>query len=350
MDRALQVVIMHNFLKRDSAECFLNQLKQYTNSSDFIQLLQDKEKAKLFYKALGWYESGTYFGDLAAEILSGFSQSHPDVIADVIKQEKPLYEVGCQLIAYIFKNHYRFDRDKLYSCLVHYADHVNETIHAIINTLKPKEQINILGFGLRDGAYELSLANRLYAQGLAKKVTVYGFDPDSHEVNSSIQKITPAQLFAADCPKFDLIISRWVLHHVHFAERWDGLTQCINQANPQAKILIIEEGCFPLAGHYRFEVACYELLLACADVMINAGLHQQWLKDIAAGVDEPFFIRYLTANDLYQIEKQLVLPCTRTIYEVGPDFFGQTIISYDVVTTKQTTAKQKQTSLAMDVF
>jgi len=120
---------------------------------DFIQLLQDKEKAKLFYKALGWYESGTYFGDLAAEILSGFSQSHPDIIAYVIKQEKPLYEVGRQLIAYIFKNHYRFDRDKLYSCLVYYADHVNETIHAIINTLAPKDQVTILGFGLRDGAY-----------------------------------------------------------------------------------------------------------------------------------------------------------------------------------------------------
>ncbi len=340
---------MNNFLKRDSAKIFFKCLEQHANTRDFIPLLQNQERAKLFYKALGWYESGHYFGDLAAEILSGFSQTHADLLAAVLSQQRPLYELGRKLINYIFEQGYTFDKDRLYSCLVHYANQVDNTVNAILHSLTPKEQVNILGFGLRDGDYELSLANLLSKQGLAKKVTVYGYDPDSREVDSRVQMITPKQLFSNACPRFDLILSRWVLHHVNFNERWNGLVQCINQANTFAKILIIEEGCFPETGDYRFEVACYELLLACADVMINAGLHQQWLKDIAAGVDQPFFISYLTANDISHIEKRLKVNIKSTVQEVGPDFFGQTIISYDVLPTHPMTVKKMDQHLLMDV-
>lgn len=348
MDRALQVVIMSKFLKRDSAKHFLNCLEQQINARDFILLLQNKAQAKHFYRALGWYESGSYFADLAAEILSGFSQHQADLMAAVLAQEKPLYELGRKLITYIFQQGYTFDRERLYSCLVHYANQVDDAVNTILHTLTPKKQVNILGFGLRDGAYELSLASLLSQHGLAEHVTVYGFDPDSREMDSRVQMITSEQLFLGDCPRFDLILSRWVLHHVNFNERWDGFVQCINQANPFAKVLIIEEGCFPAAGVYRFEVACYELLLACADVIINAGLHQQWLKDIAAGVDQPFFISYLTADDISQIENQLKVKVKPTAQEIGPDFFGQTIISYDVLPTHATTFKQKD-ELLMDV-
>jgi hypothetical protein len=96
-------------------------------------------------------------------------------------------------------------------------------------------------YGLADGVHEQRLAARLAEQGTT--VELFGYDPGNPSFDrQAIYPWTPATREANASPLFDIILARWVFHHVRPAQRWDALAARVRCCKPGASLLIIEEG------------------------------------------------------------------------------------------------------------
>ena len=193
-----------------------------------------------------------------------------------------------------------------------------------LQVFSPRTAVNILGFGCDEGAYELALGQHLVDRGLAKEVKVYGYDPYATR-SKDITYLTPQQLRDSHAPSFDLIIARWVLHHVYQGDRWDDFLCCLNKAQTDALALIVEHGF--LDGNYSVEdKQLYELFNALFDVVANIGLRPQYFFTKDNRVKDDFYVKYLEKGEFdffTNHNKRLVTP--PKVYEVGPRFPSQTL-------------------------
>jgi len=191
--------------------------------------------------------------------------------------------------------------------------------------ITPKESINILGFGLDEGYYEKSLSQFLIDHGIAKTVNIYGFDPYAQKT-PDIEYLIPEQLISDKVPRFDVVVARWVLHHVALQHRWGDLINCINHCNSGARVLIVEHG-FLKKQHSLADKKLYYLLNATFDIIANIGLRPRYFTNTAPDLGANFFIRYLEPEDFSAIKNSVSLQITQDIFEVGPGFPNQTICS-----------------------
>jgi hypothetical protein len=202
---------------------------------------------------------------------------------------------------------------------------INSSIQKELQKINPKPNINILGFGLDEGCYEKTLGEFLLANKIAKSVNIYGFDPYALKT-PGIKYLTPEELGSNDI-SFDLIIARWVLHHVELRHRWGDLEKCINQCSADAMVLIVEHG-FLQKNMPVLEKKSYYLFNALFDIVANIGLRPRYFYHPISGIKNDFFIQYLELKDLESIKKNIKVNCVENIYEVGPSFPNQTLISY----------------------
>ena len=108
-------------------------------------------------------------------------------------------------------------------------------------------------------------------------------------------------------------------------QRWGALVACIRWCKPGGSLLIIEDGAFSAVKNRA--ALLYELLLGCADVLVNSVLYPGWL---GAGdyPGEHFYLRHLTLADITMLESVFPTHTKRDAEWVHAGFFPQILIRY----------------------
>ncbi|MBU0505379.1 hypothetical protein KJ708_05245 [bacterium] len=182
------------------------------------------------------------------------------------------------------------------------------------------ETVNLLGFGLASGEYEIKLANYILSQQYCKHIKIFGYDPFVQTDNNQINYITLADFNKKQIPKFDIILSRWSLHHVQACERWMPLLSLVNHVNLNAHIFIVEEGPFLLndISNNRRITLLFQVL---EDAFVNYILFPRWC------CSNNYYIEYLSENDIERIESNLSFEYAKNSISL-PGNEGTQIINY----------------------
>ena len=194
-----------------------------------------------------------------------------------------------------------------------------------LEQIKPKKEINLLGFGLDEGHYEQHIAAYLLFSGKAEKVNLFGFDPYAKR-NPAILYLSINELHSNQ-RTFDLIIARWVLHHVEMKSRWSTFVSCINRCNPGAQILVVEHGYLENTSFLNRKFSA--LLNATFDIVSNIGLRPGYFLN-TKNMGEDFYIDYLEPKDFLTINSQVLVNLDMELYDVGPGFPNQTLCKMSI--------------------
>ncbi len=284
--------------------------------------IQNKSALRNTLKHLEVYRSGQYLHDHFTHWLSDYAKSEPAPLQSYFSGNLELNAVCQDFIKFCFYKNIFLDKEKTLQSFEQHNRISDDAFKKELATLK-KEKINLLGFGLGDGYYEKSIADYLVKQGLAQSVKIYGFDPFAEKMED-IQLLTKEMIVASNKPVFDVIIARWVLHHVDLKDRWLDFINCINASAPDSLVLIVEHG---LLQNNRSlpDKKLYQLLNATFDVVANIGIRPHWFTSTMPDIGANFFIHYLEPEDLLHIKNKASIQLTQNIFEVGPNFPNQTI-------------------------
>jgi hypothetical protein len=296
---------------------------------NFILLLADKQSYPKVYNASAWLAWGDYTQKAFSQIISGFVKEHATLIKRYLRQEYTLTTICQTLAQFIFANKMVLNKDEILKCLVHGDAVVDQQVFRAIRAyLKPKETINLLGFGSNQGNYENFIAKFLLDKQLAHRVNIYGFDPYSASFADNIIPLSIEALEQPSTLSFDLIIARWVLHHVSYQERWHTFIKFTNALSKNGLILVLEEGSLA-PDKQALKELMYRFYLGCVDVVINIGLRPEWLLATHSAIGENFFVDYLTQTDFKALEAELKFNYKTDCYALGNDqFFSQNLIIY----------------------
>src|SRR5690606_34311504 len=177
---------------------------------------------------LGFNGSDSYIFDNFSHWLSIYAKAKPDTLHDYFLESSSLNDVCNQFINFCFKHGISLDKHRTLESFHHHNKILDKTIVSELIKVKPRPTINLLGFGLGNGEYEKSIAKKMVEMNIAKQVKIFGFDPYGED-QPDIVALTADQLLTSEVPIFDVVIARWVLHHVDLKHRWADLARCINR-------------------------------------------------------------------------------------------------------------------------
>jgi len=292
-----------------------------------VNLLQQKNDFKNLFKRLNNEIFGAYLCDNFVYWLNNYVISQPFYCIDYLKGNTTLNDLCNNFIQFCFKQKISLDSVKALTAFQKHNLLTDKAIKIELNKIKNKETINLLGFGLGDGEYEKSLAKYLIAIGKTRKVILYGYDPYSRK-NFDIEYLTIDKI-NNDKIVFDVIIARWVLHHIELKYRWNDFIKCVNRINFGSKIIIIEHG-FLMYASLLYE-RIYILFTAIFDVITNISLRPEYFLD-SPEIGKNFYINYLQMKDFLNFKQTIINNnIDFKVYDIGPDFLNQTICRIDMV-------------------
>jgi len=311
------------FKQLDNAAAVAEQLG-CADADAAMQLLGDEATLLHGLTALGWAAAGDYAVVRVAPVLSRFICGHEAPIRSFLHGETPLRDIYCALIVHLGDEGFELDPEQLLVTLRPHERVCHERLLEQLRQLPLRDVVHFLGFGLARGEYEQELADYLVANGLAGEVRLYGCDPYVDFSGSGIEEWTPS---AAGEQQFDLILARWVLHHLEPAFRWQAFTPVARHLAPGGCLLILEEGDFRAADERRFADQLMALVLSSIDVINTLTFVAEWHEKSAESADA-YYLQHLSADEIAVIESGFGFPFERQIIETGPGVFGQTIFAY----------------------
>lgn len=249
-----------------------------------------------------WTRGNTFLKNVIHRSFYEFCLDYKLMLDAYFEEKLELNKLASAYSSFLFKNQTQFkiSKKELINSFQIAEQHIDTALN---NTLSKyffqKKEINILGFGADSGQYEKKSGDFLKSQGLIEQYQLYIYDPyfPTHQRPSNCIYIDNLD---TPLPKFDLILSRWVLHHVHHKNRWENFLKLTNQISDTGLILILEEG--DLKSEYTEKYkANYELLLMFIDVFINFFLRPTWLVDNKKEPASSFFLSYLNQTQLQNL-------------------------------------------------
>jgi len=257
--------------------------------------------------------------------LNAYAKKQNSFCADYLEGHISLNLLCKDFIRFSFENKIYLDPIKTLDSFKRHNELSDGAIKMELEKLTPRREINLLGFGLDEGHYEQHLASYLFSSGKAEKVNLFGFDPYAKR-NPNILYLTENEL-TSEKRSFDLIVARWVLHHVEMNSRWSNFVNCINQCHSGADVLVVEHG-------YIEETSLLNkkfngLLNATFDIISNIGLRPGYFTN-TKNIGDDFFINYLEPKDFSAITSQVAVKLDIDAYDVGPNFPNQTIFKMRV--------------------
>jgi hypothetical protein len=295
-----------------------------------IDRVADPQMLCRLFRSAEIFPKVSYVHDVIIDVVASFTARHRALLEHYLARRAALNTVCLEVIRYIARRNMSFDSDLALQAL----ESVDAALDAAVKVaLEPKlsaRKLSLCGFGLGSGEYELKLTNDLNTQGLAPQLDLYGFDPYPRFDSSKILSLTSEDLCAAGGPRFDIILSRWVLHHVHQENRWKEFIACVNRSKSDAKILVIEEGTFTPKTQKSTPLLFYEYLIGCADVVVNSILCPSWLFPPTGKPGEQFYLEYLTCDDVTSLEWAFKTPVIRDVRWISAGFFPQILIIWTV--------------------
>jgi hypothetical protein len=283
-------------------------------------LLQNEHQLKHTLDQINQGVLSTYLHENFIFWLNAYAKQAGSVCASYLSGDLSLNAICKDFIRFCFDNKIYLDPIRTLEAFKIHNELSDNAVRRELQQLTPRQEINLLGFGLDEGHYEQSISEYLLSSGKAEKVNLFGFDPYANR-NSDIRYLSANELSSGE-RSFDLIIARWVLHHVEMKSRWSTFVKCINSCHPGSEVLIVEHG-------YLEEVSLLDrklsaLLNATFDVVANIGLRPGYFTN-SKNVGDDFFIEYLEPKDFSTISAQVSVNLGIKMYDVGPDFPNQTI-------------------------
>ena len=283
-------------------------------------LLQNEHQLKLTLDQINQGVLNSYLHENFIFWLNAYAKQAGSACASYLTGNMSLNAICKDFIRFCFDNEIYLDPTRTLEAFKKHNELSDNAVRKELAQLTPRQEINLLGFGLDEGHYEQSIAEYLLFSGKAKKVNLFGFDPYAKR-NPDIRYLSVNELSSGE-RSFDLIIARWVLHHVEMKSRWSTFVKCINSCHPGAEVLIVEHG-------YLEDVSLLDrklsaLLNATFDVVANIGLRPGYFIN-NKNVGDDFFIEYLEPKDFSIISDQVSVNLGIKTYDVGPDFPNQTI-------------------------
>lgn len=303
----------------------INKYKKEAIYLSFMDTISNENKLKKVLYDINYYPEGNYLQDHFIYWLSAYANQSRDFLQGYFSGFYDLTLLCKNFINFCFKNSIFLDENKTLQSFNYHNELSDTALKQKLLKIIPKERINILGFGLDEGYYEKNLSKFLINHGIAKTVNIYGFDPYALKT-PNIEYLMPNQIDSDTTPKFDVVIARWVLHHVALQHRWKDLINCINHCNSGAMVLIVEHGFLKKSPSFA-DKKLYYLLNATFDIIANIGLRPRYFTSTAPDLGANFFIRYLEPEDFNAIKNSVSLQITQDIFEIGPSFPNQTICS-----------------------
>ena len=299
--------------------------KSIVNKSGIPTFILSSDTLKKFFNELDYHTKENYLMESFIDWLSRYSAQKTSCLLQYFssKDSIDLKPVCREFIHFCFESGVHLDAGRTLKSFDRHNELSDFAVKKNLIKITPKYELSILGFGLDEGHYEKSIADFLIDQNLAKIVTIYGFDPYASKA-PGIKYLTPEQLSTDNTVRFDLVIARWVLHHVEFQQRWENFVKCINHCNPDAMALVIEHG-FLRQERSSLDRKIYYLLNATFDIIANIGLRPRYFTSNPKELGADFFISYLTPRDFSRIRSDVITHATQEIYDVGPEFPNQTI-------------------------
>jgi hypothetical protein len=292
--------------------------------------IQDETALKNVLHAWGVYVPGDYLHNQWIDWLVAYARQFSRVIEAYFKDEVDLNKLCRDFIRFCFKNGILVDRDKTLESFAEHDARSDEALKKELSAFDYKEEVSLLGFGLGNGDYEKSIASYLIEKECTRSVKIYGFDPHSKEI-PGVSLLNPETFITGENkPSFDIIIARWVLHHVALEDRWAHLSHCINCTEPGAIIAIVEHGYWQQSLSKPDDKKIYHLLNAIFDVIANIGIRSPWFTDTAPDMGTDFFVDYLEDRDFLAIKSSKKNNIVQSMYDIGPTFPNQTICSMKI--------------------
>lgn len=294
-------------------------IQQALKKNSLLAVLKSSKKLKLLFNNIGLYDCASYLADTYLIVINTFILQNKNEFDLYLAKKISLQEIIQLFIKTIFSQKVELSKHEVLASLVKHDAAVSNIItHLLRRDLKPKEKITLLGFGLDDGAFELSLSKQLIQMGKANNVVIYGLDPYA-ERNSEIIYINEGDIKENSLPKFDLVTALWSLHHVSLSHRWESLKTCLGHIEKTGIAIIVEEGCY--SSHLERDIEL-EFLLASIDALANYGLRSKYTQKKS----NAFFIEYLAKQELIDIGVKANL--SSEFLELTQTFPEQSIITY----------------------
>ena len=285
------------------AEEFDNVVLGVVDMKDLAVFVQNETMLKNLFSLFTFEPNNLYLSYILPKYISRFAKNNFQKVDDYIRRSELS---DCELaISFI-----RFLRsENLFDAILQdhksYYNDVQKSSsyeHIVNNVLLERnycENINIFGFGLGDGSYELSLKKMLKTHQKINNAEIFGYEPFYND--TAYKNFASSDLLTIDNIKFDIIIARWSLHHVVDTERWGNFIASLNLLKPDGTAVIIEHGFVNRA----FDFNCKQLYLffnVIIDVIGNTIFNYDWLSKVEGSKD--YFIKFLDDDAIkYFIEK-----------------------------------------------
>lgn len=293
----------------------------------YVDLLKDNKNLYFHFNRIIKKDVGDYFVVNFLSLLSDFSNNYSNDIVDYFDSKISITDFAKKFAKFIFSKKNHISKVNLINSLKKHNDISDKEIKNILLNLTYKKEINLFGFGIDDGFYEIKLSHYLVNNGITDKVNIYGLDPFVKDKNPQVEYLDIKQILSKKYPKFDVIIARWVLHHVLPELRWNDFVSCIDKINKDSVVIVVEDS-YVSGSINELDKLFYELIYAAADVFANIGFRPSWLLDDGKFCQN-FYIKYLNFDDVQNIENATSITFKeKKIYNIGPTFPCQTIICF----------------------
>jgi hypothetical protein len=210
--------------------------------------------------------------------------------------------VQLQFIEFLFAHQEQLTDDPLIHC-----DEINKLVtpfvqNDIANHFNNHNQLIILGLGLGCAEYEKALSQYIIQSGIARNCLIYGYDPYAEQAQG-VTYLNNSELNKGDYEKPDLIIARYVLHHIDTQYRQAILTSIFQNSQKNSLALFIEEAFLVETCSYQSHIYC--ILHQLFDIYMNFYFNNFSLKTNLARAKEIFFLKYIDNTDLINIKSLL---------------------------------------------
>lgn len=291
--------------------------------------LSDKEWLCLAIGPIIWFDGDCPLKagliDLVYEVASG-SQNQ---IARYLSEKCELSELLPTILERSRKFREKISRDICLRDLADMEQAIDDTIIDYLRRLPPRSTWRILGFGGGDCSYEHSIGRRLSAYSGDSNFMLYRFDPEACGIADGVTDVDLELRSPGPQVHFDVVICRWVLHHVPKMKRWGTFDNAVRKVGRDGAIVIVEEGDFSPCSEQTPARRAYRLIVACEDILVNGVLRPSLVDTMGDSRTAGFHLNYLTQEELLSIERHIPVHMKRHTYLPGPPGkFGEAVIIY----------------------
>ncbi len=313
---------------KESPDNFFKMMRTYVNKPSvkaIIDFLRCKSTFKAALDHINYNTTDNYLYEQFVYWINAYARKDTSApLIDFFSGTQTLNSVCKDFIKFCFSQNIMLDKTKTLYSFNYHNQLSDDVVKKELLSISPKKTLHLLGFGLDTGDYEKSLADFLITQNKAQHVYLYGFDPYAAH-GEGIHYLTEKQLKNTNL-QFDIVIARWVLHHIPLKQRWSDFIRCINRCHSQAMVLIIEHGFINNKSVLPIEKKFYHVLNAFFDIVANIGLRPHYFMHSMPEIGKNFFIDYLKPEDFSMIKRNVSINnITQSIYNIGPNFPHQTI-------------------------